>query len=174
MLGLCCPTQILPPLPTAQLILLKAASEESKTVNTPPQPTPAAHRRFCDFTLKRRGVEWWETQGERVWFLNTHMWSPFPAPPHARREMGDLHLICIHRLCMSEQREDWCERTFNKFNKQRNTDVIKKTTLEFKDYAAALSQLCFLSFPDFPQSITIVLLLCLMIFLIISGLRGSL
>lgn len=35
---LCCPTQILPPFPNPQLILLKAASEESKTVNTPHSP----------------------------------------------------------------------------------------------------------------------------------------
>lgn len=58
MLGLCCPTQILPPLPNPQLILLKAASEESKTVNT----TPTAHASSAQTLLrfhtqeKRSGV----------------------------------------------------------------------------------------------------------------------
>lgn len=67
-------------------------------------------------------------------------------------------------MCVSTEKTDvrglltsWGEKKTEKLR------FDNKATLVFRDYSAALSHLCSLSFEDFPQMITIVLLLYLMI-----------
>ena len=65
-----------------------------------PQPTPAASSRFCNFTLKRGGVERWDTGRGRVRLLHKCR-EIFPL---AQRGRTDLHLICILRPRLSAER----------------------------------------------------------------------
>lgn len=95
--------------PPSSFLLLKAVSEKkkknrsniAKNSHNPIQP-------FLQFHTQWGGVEWWETGRRRVWFLHKHMRYYSPSLKRNQRLTIDLY---SQTVC--QQREDWCERTFN-------------------------------------------------------------
>lgn len=132
--------------------------------------TPTTHASSIQSLLQfhtQREEEWSdEKQGEERFDFCISIWGVFFFSS-AGSGMRDLHLICILRLCVSAERRHDVRGLLSSCGGKK-TDLI---TRRHWDYNAVLSHLCFLSFEDFPQMITIVLHCYLMIILITSGLR---